>query len=112
MSKRIGGFVQLDRETRRVVRRLGPEYLDLFVAIKMAVNFKVGYFAGQKVERNQMAFAWRNLPERLYPQAEKQPAINTLRLRVSKLESTGIISTKPNWAMCWTPWRHEKPPNS
>ncbi|MCR9296340.1 MAG: hypothetical protein NXI32_26825 [bacterium] len=47
-----------------------------------------------KIEPGQMAFAWRTIGERLYPDPDMRPAINTLRSRLKRLESVGKITVQ------------------
>jgi hypothetical protein len=87
------GFLQLQRSVVARLRGLGPEYLDLYVAILAAVNYRPDEFQGVKIQPGQLVFSWRNIAERLYP--KNTPSINTMRMRISRLEKARLIETKP-----------------
>ncbi len=86
-------FIRLPRSVVGFARSLGPEYLDLYVAVLSAVNYLPGHFQGVEIKPGQMVLSWRNIAERLYP--ENPPAINTIRNRLKRLAEAGLIQLEP-----------------
>jgi hypothetical protein len=60
----------------------------------VSVNWRKGWFKMHRIEPGQMAFSWRSLPQRLYPQMVKPPSVNTLRRRFTQLQHLGMISVQ------------------
>lgn len=70
------------------------ELLGLFIRLLTQVNFTTRNFRGFDIHPGSMAFSWRKLPERLYPEPNGRPAQNTLRLRISILMRMSAVEVE------------------
>ncbi|MFO0939807.1 MAG: hypothetical protein U0930_03485 [Pirellulales bacterium] len=83
---------------RRIVKSnvaQSDELLGLFVRLLAEVNFRAMWFRGVEIQPGQMAFAWRLLPKRLYPNSFP-PSINTIKARLKQLEELGAVRIEPH----------------
>lgn len=88
------GWIRLHRKTVDSRVFSDPALFHTWCAILMRVNWKSGYFKTVEIMPGELAFSWRNLPDRLHPASDNAPCVNTMRRRIQKLETFGMVETR------------------
>ncbi|WP_168564024.1 hypothetical protein [Crateriforma spongiae] len=90
----MSGFTQLPNAVWETGVASDDALLGLYMRLKRQANYRESWFKGKKIERGEIAFAWRKLGERLYPDGNA-PAMNTLRRRIELLEKMKAVTVEP-----------------
>lgn len=117
----MSDWIKLHRKILNSAVASEDELLGLFTRVLLCVNFKPKWFKGFEVMPGQFVFAWRKLPERLYPNTDSRPSKNTITKRLNLLKSFGAVQIEPHPSQRfsiltvpnWERYQHqkgEKPP--